>query len=189
MCARVGEGAEKIFWLGVLFPPTALDPFPEATSPCQGNKQKSVKHRATDSTSLQILLFHFLVNHPFLVKQVLSDGWVPGQAGFTFLPYWGGGEDAQALEGSKRAGWYLKIKTCKFLSCPPAWATLAFFAPYLRVPHISGLEQAKDVTEGQHSCAHKSNPVSCPSVASVCLLQSPRHVQQEPLCCHRMKKS
>ena len=24
----------------------------------------------------------FLANHPFLVKQVLSDGWVPGQAGF-----------------------------------------------------------------------------------------------------------
>ena len=25
-----------------------------------------------------------------------SDGWVPGQASFTFLPYWGGGKDAQA---------------------------------------------------------------------------------------------
>ena len=35
---------------------------------------------------------------------MLSDGWVPGQAGFTFLPYWGGGEDAQAPKGSKRGG-------------------------------------------------------------------------------------
>ena len=35
----------------------------------------------------------------------------------------GGGEDAQALKGSGRAGWDVKIKTCKFLSCPPAWAT------------------------------------------------------------------
>ena len=63
---------------------------------------------------------------------MLFDGWVPGQAGFTFLSYWGGGEDAQALKGSERAGWDVTVKTYKFLSCPPAWATPAFFAPYFR---------------------------------------------------------
>ena len=47
-------------------------------------------------------------------------------------PTWGGGEDAQALKGSKSAGWDVKIKTCKFLSCPPAGATPTFFAPTLR---------------------------------------------------------
>ena len=62
---------------------------------------------------------------------MLSDGWVHGQAGFTFLPYWGGEEDAQAPKGPKRAGWALKIKTCKFLSYPPAWATPAFLPPAL----------------------------------------------------------
>ena len=41
----------------------------------------------------------------------------------------GGGDDTQALKGSKRAGWDIKIKTCKFLSCPPAWATPAFLRP------------------------------------------------------------
>ena len=93
------------------------------------------------------------MNHPFLVKQVLCDGWVPGQAGFTFLPYWGGGgEDAQAPKGSERAGWVIKIKICKFLSCPPAWATPAFFAPYLRVPHLSGLEQVRDVEDIEIFC-------------------------------------
>ena len=43
----------------------------------------------------------------------------------------GGGEDAQAPKGSKRAGWGLKIKTCKFLSYPPAWATPTFLPPAL----------------------------------------------------------
>ena len=46
-------------------------------------------------------------------------------------PTGGGGEDAQAPKGSERAGWDLKIKTCKFLSCPPAWATPAFLPPAL----------------------------------------------------------
>ena len=58
---------------------------------------------------------------------MLFDGLVPGQAGFILLPYWEGGEeDAQALKGSGRAEWDVKIKTCKFLSCPPAWATPTF---------------------------------------------------------------
>ena len=65
---------------------------------------------------------------------MLSYCWVHRQADFTFLPYRGGGEDAQAPKGSKRAGRALKIKTCKFLSYPPAWATPALFAPIL--PHI-----------------------------------------------------
>ena len=39
-------------------------------------------------------------------------------------PTGGGGEDAQAPKGSERAGWDLTIKICKFLSCPPAWATI-----------------------------------------------------------------
>ena len=65
---------------------------------------------------------------------MLSYGWVPGQAGFTFLPYRGGGEDTQAPKGSKRAGRALKMKNCKVLSYPPAWATPALFAPIL--PHI-----------------------------------------------------
>ena len=42
-----------------------------------------------------------------------------------------GGEDAQAPKGSERAGWDLKIETCKFLSCHPAWATPAFLPPAL----------------------------------------------------------
>ena len=46
-------------------------------------------------------------------------------------PTGGRGEDAQALKGSERAGWDIKIKTCKFLSCPPAWATPAFLPPTL----------------------------------------------------------
>ena len=40
-------------------------------------------------------------------------------------------EDAQALKGSKSAGWDVKIKTCKFLSCPPAWATPPSLPPTL----------------------------------------------------------
>ena len=43
----------------------------------------------------------------------------------------GGGEDAQALKGSERAGWDIKIRTCKFFSCPPAWATPACLPPAL----------------------------------------------------------
>ena len=46
-------------------------------------------------------------------------------------PTGGGGEDAQELKVSKRARWDVKIKTCKFLSCPPAWATAAFLPPTL----------------------------------------------------------
>ena len=46
-------------------------------------------------------------------------------------PTGGGGQDAQAPKGSERAGWDLKIKTCKFLSCPPAWANPAFVPPAL----------------------------------------------------------
>ena len=36
----------------------------------------------------------------------------------------GEGEDALAPAGSKRAGWGLKVNTCKYLSSPPAWAFL-----------------------------------------------------------------
>ena len=32
---------------------------------------------------------------------MLSDGWVPGQAGFTFLPKWGGGERTEAVQKAK----------------------------------------------------------------------------------------
>ena len=60
---------------------------------------------------------------------MLFDAWVPGQAGFAFLPYPGGGEDAKAPKDSKRAGWAIKIKMCKFLSYPPATATPAFLPP------------------------------------------------------------
>ena len=59
-----------------------------------------MKHRGPLIAPLCKFVFSFLANHPFLVKQVLSDGWVPGQADFTFLPYWVGGEHAQALKGS-----------------------------------------------------------------------------------------
>ena len=44
----------------------------------------------------------------FVVKEVLSDGWVLGQAVFTSSHKGGGGEDAQVPKGSKRAGWDVK---------------------------------------------------------------------------------
>ena len=46
-------------------------------------------------------------------------------------PTRGGGEDAQALKGSKRAGWDGTIKTGRFLSCRPASATPTFLPPAL----------------------------------------------------------
>ena len=49
----------------------------------------------------RIFFFIFLANHPFLVKQVLSDGWVPGQAGFTLLPYWGEAKPKSAPKPNK----------------------------------------------------------------------------------------
>ena len=63
-------------------------PSPKQPAPTR-NKQKSVKHRGPLTAPLCKFIFSFLANHPFLVKQVLFDGWVPGQAGFTFLPTWG----------------------------------------------------------------------------------------------------
>ena len=59
----------------------------------------------------------------------------------------GRGEDARAPKGSKRAGWVIKPKTYKFLSCPPASVTPAFFVSYLRVPHKSRLGQVRDVAD------------------------------------------
>ena len=50
-----------------------------------------------------VLLLSFLANHPFLVKQVLFDGWVPGQAGFTFLPYWGGRRGRPGTQGVRES--------------------------------------------------------------------------------------
>ena len=43
--------------------PLALDPFPEATSPCQGNKQKLVKHRGPLTTPLCKFYF-FIFDEP-----------------------------------------------------------------------------------------------------------------------------
>ena len=79
--------------------PPALDPFPEATSPRQGNKPKSVKHRGPLIAPLCKFYFFVFGEPSFLVKQVLSDGWVPGQAGFTFLPYWGGRRGRLGTQG------------------------------------------------------------------------------------------
>jgi hypothetical protein len=68
--------------------PLLSTPSPKQPAPTR-NKQKSVKHRGPLTAPLCKFIFSFLANHPFLVKQVLFDGWVPGQAGFTFLPTWG----------------------------------------------------------------------------------------------------
>ena len=68
--------------------------------PNQGNKQKSVKHKgATGSTAFANFIFSFLGTVSFNVKLVLSDGWVPGQASFTFLPYKGGGRGRPGTQG------------------------------------------------------------------------------------------
>ena len=60
-------------------------------------------------------------------KDSPSDDWVPGQVG--------GGADAQALKGSKRSAWEVKMKTRKVLSCPLAQAGIA---PGLRILYCFG---------------------------------------------------
>ena len=103
--------------------PSARDPFPEPllNNQPQSRKQRKVSEtqRATESTTWKSC------SQPsqFFVKQVLSDGWAGRHVSLLALKGGGGGaEDAQALKGSQRAGRDVKIKTCKFLSCPPALA-------------------------------------------------------------------
>ena len=87
--------------------PPALDPFPEATSPCQGNKQKSVKHSGPLTAPLCKIYFFIFGEPSFLsslVKQVLSDGWVAGQAGFTSFPYSGEDRTPRHSRGPREQG-------------------------------------------------------------------------------------
>ena len=67
-------------------------------------------------------------------------------------PTGGGGEDAQALKGSERAGRDIKIKTCKFLSCPPAWATPAFLPPAFGFHTFLNFNKVRDVGDMKFFC-------------------------------------
>ena len=110
--------------------PPCSRPLPRSNQPLTRNKQKSVKHRGPLTAPLCKFIFSLLANHPFLVKRVLFDGWVPGQAGFTFLPYWGGGEDAQASKGSERAGWSMVAAFCSPSGAPTALCSVSFAVPF-----------------------------------------------------------
>ena len=64
----------------------------------------------------------------------------------------GEGEDAQALKGSERAGRDIKIKTCKFLSCPHAWATPAFLPPAFGFHTLLNFNKVSDVGDMKFFC-------------------------------------
>ena len=101
--------------------PFALDPFPDPLLNNQ-HKQKSVKHKgATDSTAFRNF-FSFLGNTFLPVKRCCLMAGCLGRQACLHCPTRGGAEDARAPKGSERAGWDVKIKTCKFFSTLPAWA-------------------------------------------------------------------
>ena len=66
-------------------------------------------------------------------------------------PTGGGGEDAQALKGSERAGWD-KNKNLQVPLLPSRLDHPRLLAPCLRVPHIFGLKQVRDVADMKFFC-------------------------------------
>ena len=106
--------------------PLALDPFPDLRClwhnpfPVKETNKSLLNARGPLAAPLsQISFFLFsglslsMLNWCCLMAGCLGRQVSPS------CPTRGGGEDAQAPKGSKRAWWDIKIKTCKFLSCPP----------------------------------------------------------------------
>ena len=86
---------------------------------------------------------------PMLYASVLAMFWtipgvLQGQAGFTFSPTGRGGEDSVVLKGSQRAGWVVKIKTCKFFSCPPHLGHPRLGCPHGFGFHTLGQSQGRE---------------------------------------------